>query len=220
MLILYKTPWFTSECNAWYRLLIFCCILYITPISIEHIKHIYTAYYAIHPCFISIQYITQNRDNFLHGPCQWEWMLHCKTKWSVPNFCAAYYALHKCLISVQQIKQNSLLYFYAVYHAWGLLAFFMQCFIHQTALLYLYAAHKLPCFIFMQHIYTTSMLYHCPYSNFCLHYLTHWGRVTHICVSKLTIIGSDNGLSPGRCQAIIRTIAGIWLIRNLGTKFR
>ena len=33
--------------------------------------------------------------------------------------------------------------------------------------------------------------------------LTHGGRVTHICVSKLTIIGSDNGLSPGRRQAII-----------------
>ena len=33
--------------------------------------------------------------------------------------------------------------------------------------------------------------------------LTHWGRVTHICVSKLTSIGSDNGLSPGRRQAII-----------------
>ena len=33
--------------------------------------------------------------------------------------------------------------------------------------------------------------------------LTHWGRVTHICVSKLTTIGSDNGLSPGRRQAII-----------------
>ena len=27
---------------------------------------------------------------------------------------------------------------------------------------------------------------------------THWGRVTHICVSDLTIIGSVNGLSPGR----------------------
>ena len=26
--------------------------------------------------------------------------------------------------------------------------------------------------------------------------LTHWGRATHICVGKLTIIGSDNGLSP------------------------
>ena len=33
--------------------------------------------------------------------------------------------------------------------------------------------------------------------------LTHWDRVTHICVSKLTIIASDNGLSPGRRQAII-----------------
>ena len=33
--------------------------------------------------------------------------------------------------------------------------------------------------------------------------LTHWGRGAQICVSKLTIIGSVNGLSPGRCQAII-----------------
>ena len=49
--------------------------------------------------------------------------------------------------------------------------------------------------------------------------LTHWGRVTHICVSNLTIIGSDNGLSPGRRQAIIRTDAGILLIRPLGTNF-
>ena len=49
--------------------------------------------------------------------------------------------------------------------------------------------------------------------------LTHWGRVTHICVSKLTIIGSDNGLSPGRRQAIIWTNAGILLIWPLGTNF-
>ena len=49
--------------------------------------------------------------------------------------------------------------------------------------------------------------------------LTHWGRVTHICVSKLTIIGSDNGLSPRRRQAIIWTNAGILLIGPLGTKF-
>ena len=47
--------------------------------------------------------------------------------------------------------------------------------------------------------------------------LTHWGRVTHICVSKLTIIGPDNGLSPGRRQAIIWTIAGILLIGPLAT---
>ena len=49
--------------------------------------------------------------------------------------------------------------------------------------------------------------------------LTHWGRVTHICVSDLTIIGSDNGLSPGRRQAIIWTNAGILLIGPLGTNF-
>ena len=41
----------------------------------------------------------------------------------------------------------------------------------------------------------------------------------YICVSKLTIIGSDNGLSPGRRQAIILTNAGISLIRTLGTNF-
>ena len=49
--------------------------------------------------------------------------------------------------------------------------------------------------------------------------LTHWGRVTHICVSKLTIMGSDNGLPPYRRQAIIVTNAGILLIRTLGTNF-
>ena len=43
--------------------------------------------------------------------------------------------------------------------------------------------------------------------------------MTHTCVSKLTIIGSDNGLAPGRGQAIIRTSAGILLIRNLGANF-
>ena len=45
---------------------------------------------------------------------------------------------------------------------------------------------------------------------------THWGRVTHICVGELTTIVSDNGLSPGRRQAIIWTNAGILLI---GTNF-
>ena len=47
--------------------------------------------------------------------------------------------------------------------------------------------------------------------------LTHWGRVTHICVGKLTIIGSGNSLSPGRRQAIIWTNAGILLIGPVGT---
>ena len=49
--------------------------------------------------------------------------------------------------------------------------------------------------------------------------LTHWDRVTHIWVSKLTIIGSDNGLSPARRQAIIWTDAGTLLIGPVGTTF-
>ena len=42
---------------------------------------------------------------------------------------------------------------------------------------------------------------------------------THVCVNKLTIIGSDNGLSPGRRQAIIWSNDGILLIGPLGTNF-
>ena len=51
---------------------------------------------------------------------------------------------------------------------------------------------------------------HIDRDNFCtvvkfeeLLDLTHWGRATHICASKIIIIGSDNGLLPGRHQAII-----------------
>ena len=62
-------------------------------------------------------------------------------------------------------------------------------------------------------------------SSPCHNVLTHWGRVTHICVSELTSIGSDNGLAPGRHhiitsgrrQAIIYTNAGILLIWPVGT---
>ena len=49
--------------------------------------------------------------------------------------------------------------------------------------------------------------------------LTHWSRVMHICVSNLTSIGSDNGLSADWRQAIIWTNAGILLIGTLGTNF-
>ena len=48
---------------------------------------------------------------------------------------------------------------------------------------------------------------------------THKGWVTHICISKLTIIGSDNGLSPGRLHVIIWTNAGIFSIWTCGTNF-
>ena len=48
-------------------------------------------------------------------------------------------------------------------------------------------------------------------------WLTHW--VAHVCISKITIIGSENGLSPDRCKAIIWTNTGILLIGPLGISF-
>ena len=49
--------------------------------------------------------------------------------------------------------------------------------------------------------------------------LTHWSRVMHVYVSKLTTIGSDNGLAAGWRQTIIWTNAGILLIGPWGTDF-
>ena len=68
----------------------------------------------------------------------------------------------------------------------------------------------LPCFICL--IYLTRDTVSQPLTE-----LTLWGRVTHTCASNPTIIGSDNGLSPGRRQAITWTNVGILLIGPLGT---
>ena len=46
---------------------------------------------------------------------------------------------------------------------------------------------------------------------------THRDRVMHIYVGNQTIIGSNNGLLPGRRQTIIWTNAGILFIWILGT---
>ena len=45
-------------------------------------------------------------------------------------------------------------------------------------------------------------------SCYCMHVhqLTHWSRVTLLCVSKLTIIVSDNGLLPGRGEPLSETM--------------
>ena len=70
--------------------------------------------------------------------------------------------------------------------------------------------------VFIQCNTTMTMFLHVAINRY---QLTHWGRVTHICVGTLPIIGSDNGLSPGRRQAIIWTNAGLLLIGPLGTNF-
>ena len=43
--------------------------------------------------------------------------------------------------------------------------------------------------------------------------------MTHICIIRMTIIGSDNDLTPSLRQAIIWTNAGLLLIGPLGTNF-
>ena len=50
-------------------------------------------------------------------------------------------------------------------------------------------------------------------------FLPNWGQVTHVYFSKLTTIGSDNGLLSDRRHVFIWTNAAILLIRPLGTNF-
>ena len=45
------------------------------------------------------------------------------------------------------------------------------------------------------------------------------GPIDAYMFGKLTIIGTDNGLSPGRRQAITWTYAGSLLMRHFGTNF-
>ena len=71
---------------------------------------------------------------------------------------------------------------------------------------------------FNQEILNTNLAISSLYEILRQDPLTHWGRMTRICVSKLNIIGSDNGLAPGRRQAIIWTNTGILLIGPLGTQ--
>ena len=97
--------------------------------------------------------------------------------------------------------------------------------IHCPSLLYMLytinGLHGSIAFVFIKHAFIfNSVCWHLLTVTFSTdNTLTHWGGVTHKCVSKLTIIGSDNGLSPGRRQAIIWTNAGILWIRPLGTNF-
>ena len=58
-----------------------------------------------------------------------------------------------------------------------------------------------------------------PYQSPFTLKLTQWGWVLHICVTKPTIIASDDGLSPDRRQAIIWTNAGLLLVGLIGTNF-
>ena len=83
---------------------------------------------------------------------------------------------------------------------------------------------------FQMYIYRFYALFYLKTSNFTDWYPVylflcrnekkkHCGRGTHICISNLTIIGSDNDLSPDRRHAIILIIARILLIGPLRINF-
>ena len=101
----------------------------------------------------------------------------------------------------QNIIYTSNLFYLMITH--GLLPNLNQCWIQSS---------KKPHFIY--HINWKDTIEKMGLKIVCL---THWGRLTHTCVSKLTTIGLDNGLSPGQCQTSIKTNAGILLIGPLGT---
>ena len=86
----------------------------------------------------------------------------------------------------------------------------MECYVHTCEVIL-----QLRCDAIFQ--ITRAWGIECCVTTMLINSLRWW--VTHICVSKQTIIGSDNGLSPGRRQAIIWTNAGILLIGTSGTNF-
>ena len=64
-------------------------------------------------------------------------------------------------------------------------------------------------------ILQTTFQFSC--SNSIIFWLTHWRRVTHICVS---IIGPDNGLLPGRRQALSEPILEYWSLEPHSNKLK
>ena len=57
----------------------------------------------------------------------------------------------------------------------------------------------------------------CHMNSYILACYMWW--MMHICISELTIIGSDNGFLPDGCQVIIWTSMGLLLFVLLGTNF-
>ena len=95
---------------------------------------------------------------------------------------------------------------------------------------------RLIAWIFPISLYSLILnLYHMKHLCFCFDFIIYsWNCISwlaaqcvlyfnsfrpYICVGNLTTIGSGNGLSPGRYQAIIWTNTGTFLIGRLETNF-
>ena len=86
----------------------------------------------------------------------------------------------------------------------------MFCHIIDVAFVICYHSFLLDLF-FSSRVWSIHLYYHiCPVNSL---------RSSDAYIYVTSVIASDNGLSPGRRQAIIWTNSGILLIRPLGTKF-
>ena len=102
---------------------------------------------------------------------------------------------------------------------------------------YIYELTLLCCIESKQNLHSISLWHHekdTPFALLWIHVGNHillmdsqhngsaissFNLLRHICVSRLIIIGSDNGLPPGRRQAMIWTNAWILLIGPLGANY-
>ena len=152
----------------------------------------------------NLPYSYKSRDHFVNASSQWETTLQCNV------------VLH-WLCAYTKRSQRRL--------AWSIDADMSSCSTRPRNIHTNHAFSWLMWFCirrFKFYPYSSGMVILAPVTE----PFTHWGRVTNICVSKLTILCSDNGLSPGlagdksgRRQAIIWTNAGILLIGTVGTNF-
>ena len=147
---------------------------------------------------------------------------------------ATKYITSCCLWPFSKYDQNNNLKFFqrfknAIYNIWiYLIALeFVRCLRCTENLwtLFTYILYIYIYILYITHTSDTRLSLSFLSSNWVLSVWPKFGtvnslrRVTHICDSKLTMIGSDNGLSPDRRQVIIWTITGILLIRTSRTNF-
>ena len=146
-------------------------------------------------------------ENFLTRKCSWK---HCLKNAAI---CSGLNVLISVVIScTTQLKwKPENIFFYIYFFANAL---FFKCI--SFVIVILFKMHRHVHLWLIAAVCDVVCMY---YLFYCLIHLTHWGRVTHICISKLTIIGLDNGLLPGWCQAIIWTNARILLIGPIPRNF-
>ena len=160
--------------------------------------------------------VRYGRDHFGYRLSQWETTLHCNVvspllslypEWSLHS----QGMLSKNHCSAQNLKSTFSHVSFDCHDIYS-------CVIYNSTLPPIHSTH----FCFTQD--SNSLLWFFKINNIlrkkipALQGLTHRGPVTHVSVNK-AITGSDNGLLPAPCQAIIWTKAGLLPFKPLANEF-